>query len=133
MAGWVLLRRPPGPQSLSGKLALRVGLAPSVTVLEPASCMLNLKQIRRKIMNPKKLVTAGLLLCFGCVMPVFAANTVSVDMDLGTAGIQSTRVVAPGDMFQIGLVLTVDASGVSSFGISALFNTPQLQLNGSPA
>jgi len=66
-------------------------------------------------------------------MPVFAANTVSVDMDLGTAGIQSTRVVAPGDMFQIGLVLTVDASGVSSFGISALFNTPQLQLNGSPA
>ncbi len=79
-------------------------------------------------MNPKKLVTAGLLLCFGCVMPVFAANTVSVDMDLLTPGIQSTRVAAPGDVFGVGLVLSVDANGVTSYGISALFDTSELML-----
>jgi hypothetical protein len=84
-------------------------------------------------MNLNKLIATGLLSLFGSVGPMWAAATVSVDMDTSTAGIQSSRNAAPGDMFPVDLVLTVDASGVSSYGISVFFDTTELMLNGSPA
>ena len=71
------------------------------------------------------------LMCL--VLPAFATDTLSIDLDMGTPGIQSTRAVLPGASFTIGLVLTVDAAGVSSYGVSALFDNTELGLNGSPA
>ncbi len=98
---------------------VRIGvLTTNTTAMQPA---------RRTILLP---LLASLLASFGCVAPVFAGIIFSVDMDLGTAGIQPTRVVAPGDIFTVGLVLTVDASGVPSYGISMNFNPAELSLNG---
>lgn len=77
-------------------------------------------------------VIAGLVALFGCVGPVCAVDIISVDMDLATPGIQSTRIAAPGATFQIGLVMTVDAAGVSSYSISSLFDTAELSLTASP-
>lgn len=84
-------------------------------------------------MNPKKLLklTAGLLVCFGCAAPAFAQVILSVDMDTGTPGIQSTRnTLGP---FTAGLVMTVGPGGVSSYGISVLFDNTELSLVGAPA
>jgi hypothetical protein len=76
-----------------------------------------------------KAVTA-LVVVSGCVTSGLAQVSFSVDMDLGTAGIQNTRAASPGDIFSVGLVLNVDAAGVSSYGVSALFDTTELTLNG---
>jgi hypothetical protein len=86
-------------------------------------------------MKPKrqKGVIGGLLATLATVVPVVAQVTFSVDMDLGTAGIQSLRAASPGDIFTVGLVLNVGPAGVSSYGISAQFDTTELSLNGSPA
>ena len=86
-------------------------------------------------MNPKKLLkfTAGLLVGCGCVGPASAVDVIFLDMDTGTPGIQSVRTAAPGDMFTIALMMSVDAAGVSSYGISATFDTGELTLNGAPA
>jgi hypothetical protein len=84
-------------------------------------------------MNPKKLLKliAGLLTCFGCTAPAFAQGTLSVDMDIITPGIQSTRSsLGP---FTAGLVMTVGPGGVSSYGISILFDNTELSLVGAPA
>ena len=84
-------------------------------------------------MNPKKLMklTAGLLVCCGWAGPAFAQVTISVDMDTGTPGIQTNRsTLGP---FTAGLVMTVGPGGVSSYGISFLFDTTELALVGSPA
>lgn len=84
-------------------------------------------------MNPKILLklAAGLLTCFGCAAPAFAQVTLSVDMDTITPGIQSTRSTLP--PFTAGLVMTVGPGGVSSYGISALFDNTELSLVGAPA
>jgi hypothetical protein len=74
--------------------------------------------------------TAALAVVFGCVTSGFASASYSVDMDLSTPGIQNTRVASPGDVFTVGIVLSVDAAGVSSYGVSALFDTTVLMLNG---
>ena len=84
-------------------------------------------------MNPKKMLklTAGLLTCFGCATPAFAQVTLSVDMDSITPGIQSTRsTLGP---FTAGLIMTVGPGGVSSYGISVLFDNTELSLVGAPA
>jgi hypothetical protein len=74
---------------------------------------------------------AGLLTCVGCAAPAFAQVTFSVDMDTITPGIQSTRgTLGP---FTAGLVMTVGPGGVSSYGISALFDNTELSLAGAPA
>src|ERR1019366_5556974 len=77
-----------------------------------------------------KAITA-LVVVFGCVTSGLAQVSFSVDWDLGTAGIQSTRAASPGDIFSVGLVLSVGAAGVSSYSVSALFDTTELSLNGA--
>jgi hypothetical protein len=69
----------------------------------------------------------------GSVAVAVAVNSVSVDMDLATPGIQTARAALTGNVFTVGIVMSVDASGVSSYGISALFDNVQLMLNGVPA
>jgi hypothetical protein len=76
---------------------------------------------------------AGLLLFFTSAVPSWAQVVFSVDMDLLTAGIQNTRLASSGDTFTAGLYVTVDAAGVSSYSVSAQFDTATLSLNGSPA
>jgi hypothetical protein len=75
----------------------------------------------------------ALVASFGCVASGLAQDSFSVDMDLITPGIQNTRVASPGDTFTVGLVLSVDAAGVSSYSVSELFDKTELSLNGSPA
>jgi hypothetical protein len=75
----------------------------------------------------------GPVALWGCVASLCAADVFSVDMDLATPGIQSSRVVKPGDVFTVGLVLNVDAAGVSSYGVSVEFDSTELKLNGAPA
>jgi hypothetical protein len=84
-----------------------------------------------KIITTKQIM-AGLLLPLSGALSSFA-DTLSVDMDIVAPGIQSIRAASPGDSFTVGLVLTVDALGVSSYGVSALFDNTELSLNGSPA
>ncbi len=62
-----------------------------------------------------------------------AAVLISVDMDPATVGIQSTRLAGAGDLFTADLIMTVGAEGVSSYGVSANFDTAELALDGSPA
>lgn len=62
-----------------------------------------------------------------------AAVLISVDMDPATVGIQSTRLGSSGDPFTADLVMTVGAEGVSSYSVSANFDTTELMLDGSPA
>lgn len=61
-----------------------------------------------------------------------AVVTVAVDMDTVTPGIQSVRTAALNDIFDIGLVMTADAAGISSYGVSVLFDNGELKLNGVP-
>ena len=81
-------------------------------------------------MNLKKLLklTAGLLTCLGCAAPAFAQVTLSVDMDTTAPGIQFIRSASAGDNFAVNLILTVGPGGVSSYGISAFFDTNELFL-----
>lgn len=69
----------------------------------------------------------------GLAAPLRAAVTISVDMDPATPGIQSTRTAAVGETLTIELVMTVDAAGVSSYGVSANFDNAELTLSGAPA
>ena len=81
-------------------------------------------------MNPKKLLkfTAGLLVGCGCVGPALAQVTIDVDMDTITPGIQTTRsTLGP---FTAALVMTVGPGGVSSYGLSLLFDNTELSLVG---
>jgi hypothetical protein len=58
---------------------------------------------------------------------------VSIDVD-PAAGIQDAISVSPGDMVTASIVVDVGASGLSSYGISAQFDTTELDLKGaSPA
>jgi hypothetical protein len=86
-------------------------------------------------MNPTKVlkittllkVTTALITLFGSAGSMFAAATVWVDMDLGLAGIQSTRSVVPGaPSFPIGLFLDVDAAGLSAYNLSVSYDTAEL-------
>lgn len=62
-----------------------------------------------------------------------AAVVISVDMDTSLAGIQPVRLASAGDTFTANLLMTVDAAGVSSYSISANFDTAELTLDGAPA
>jgi hypothetical protein len=74
--------------------------------------------------------TAALTVVFGFVASGLAQASFSVDMDPGTPGIQNTRLALPGDLFTVGIVLSVGAAGVSSYSVSAQFDTTMLSLNG---
>jgi hypothetical protein len=84
-----------------------------------------------------KPIAAAFLFCGGigvleagvALLPV----KVEVDMDVLTLGIQSTRTVAINDIFDIALVMTTPATGVSSYGISVNFDNTELTLSGAPA
>jgi hypothetical protein len=70
----------------------------------------------------------GMAFIFTSVATAPAALVAFVDMDTVTPGIQSSISVAPGAMFSVDLWLTVDAGGLSSFSISAIFDTSELSL-----
>jgi len=82
---------------------------------------------------PRRLSLAALLPLLGMAGPVGLAQVVSIDMDLGTAGIQDTRVATSGIGFPIGLVLEPGAAGISFYGITVRFDTTELLLDGVPA
>lgn len=79
-----------------------------------------------------KSIAGMAMLCSG-VPAAPAAVVVSVDMDISTPGIQATRTAAINDIFTIALVMTADAAGVSSYGVSVNFDNVELALNGAPA
>ncbi len=63
-----------------------------------------------------------------------AAVVISVDMDPSTPlVVDPVRFASVGDLFTANLVMTVGAEGVSSYSISANFDTAELTLDGSPA
>jgi hypothetical protein len=74
-------------------------------------------------------VLAGLLALLCSVVPLSAQSTFWVDMGGGL----DTRASSPGDTFTAKLMLTVDAGGVSSYGVSVKFDPAELTLNGLPA
>lgn len=75
-------------------------------------------------------IVVGFVSLFTATMVASAAVVVSVDMDTSTPGIIDSSIsVAPGASLSVNLWLTVDASGLSSFSISALFDTGELSLN----
>ena len=80
-------------------------------------------------------IVAGCVSLFTAITAAPAALLVSVDMDTGTPGIQSSISVLPGAAFSVDLWVTVDAAGLSSFSISSTFDTTELSLNppGGPA
>ena len=84
-----------------------------------------------------RIKTRGLLLALaallGGVAGAGAAVVISVDMDPGTIGIQPVRLASAGDTFMVDLVMTVGLEGVSSYSVSANFDTVELTLDGSPA
>ncbi len=82
--------------------------------------------------KPLKAIIA-LACVIGSVAAAPGAITISVDMDPATPGIQSIRAASTGDTFTAGIVMSVDSAGVSSYGISVLFDSTELMLNGSPA
>jgi hypothetical protein len=56
----------------------------------------------------------------------FGTVTVSVDMDTATAGVQDTRIVAPGDAFSVDLLIDIDAGGLSAYSVSADIDSVEL-------
>lgn len=72
---------------------------------------------------------AGFVSLFTTLTVAPAAVVVSVDMDTVTPGIQSSITVVPGTAFSVDLWITVDALGLSSFSISAVFDTSELSLS----
>jgi hypothetical protein len=65
-----------------------------------------------------------------CTVSMSAQVTVWVDMDSITPGIQNTLNVVAGQTFTADVGLTVGPAGVSSYSISAQFDTAELSLNG---
>lgn len=59
--------------------------------------------------------------------------TVSIDMDTNVPGVQGSRVASPGESFPIAMWLDVGASGLSSYGVSLLFDTIEFDLMGAGA
>lgn len=82
----------------------------------------------RKRILPK---CAALLLA--CIGTGKAAVTVAVDMDPGTAGIQSSISVGVGAPVTVDLWMTADVAGVSSYSVSVAFDNSELTLLGAPA
>ncbi len=68
---------------------------------------------------------------FGGLATLPAAVMVEVDMDDITPGIQSTR--SSSSPFTATLWMTADASGVSSYAVSVLFDNTELMLDGGSA
>ena len=65
---------------------------------------------------------AALLLLLGA-LPATAVPTISIDLDPGTAGIQSTRSVTSGSSFMIDVVFTGDGATLfDTFAFDAVFN-----------
>lgn len=77
-------------------------------------------------------IGAGLLMFFAFAIPAAHSQvSVSVDMDTVAPGIQSTRIASPGNVFTVDLIMSVGAGGVSSYGVSSLFDNIELALSGS--
>jgi hypothetical protein len=74
-------------------------------------------------------ILGGLFALLSSAVPLFAQVTFWVDMGGGL----DTRAASPGDTFTAKLMLTVGASGVSSYGVSVMLDPAELTLNGSPA
>ena len=79
-----------------------------------------------------KIVT-GIAVLFGSMAAASAAVVVAVDMDISTPGIQAVRTVTLNEIFTVGLIMTADAAGVSSYGVSVNFDNAELTLSGAPA
>ena len=62
-----------------------------------------------------------------------AAVIVDIDLDPVTPGVQDTLLVAPGSTVTAAVVVTVDAGGLSSYAVSAEFDSLELDLAASPA
>ncbi len=58
---------------------------------------------------------------------------VALDLDPGVSGIQDSVLVEPGGTVTAELIVTVDSGGLSSYAVSAEFDTGELDLAGSPA
>ncbi len=80
-----------------------------------------------------KILKTAVMLLLAWAAPGNAAIVVSVDMDTVTPGVQATRSAAINAIFTIGLVMTADAAGVSSYSVSVNFDNAELTLNGAPA
>lgn len=62
------------------------------------------------------------------------AQSIAVDMDPGTAGIQSSWLASPGDSITVALVLDLGVSfpaGLSSYGFSVRHDTGELDVTGA--
>lgn len=75
---------------------------------------------------------AGMAMLCGGAGALPAAVIISMDMDPLTVGIQDNVTVAAAQTFSVDLLVTADADGISSYGISALFDNSELTLNGVP-
>jgi cysteine-rich repeat protein len=76
-------------------------------------------------------VSLGLYLTWAA--PVQSAILVSIDLDPDTAGIQTQREVASGGSLVANIVVQTDAGGLSSYAISAQFDSVEVDLSGVPA
>ena len=65
--------------------------------------------------------------------PGWGAVVVDLDLDPATPGVQDSLLVAPGAAVTAAVVITVDAGGLSSYAVSAEFDSLELDLAASPA
>lgn len=75
---------------------------------------------------PKTLLTFGLVAAASLGQSAFGTVTVSVDMDTAAAGVQDTRIVAPGDAFSVDLLIDIDAGGLAGYSVSADIDSVEL-------
>ena len=78
----------------------------------------------------------GLIIGVSLTLSGVTANAtpiVSIDMDVDTDGIQDTRseispgvLLSPGDVFPVGIIITTDEMGMSSFSTSVRYDTAEL-------
>lgn len=74
---------------------------------------------------PRLLTLGAILLLLGTETSP-GIITLSIDMDTGTPGIQSTRAAAPGESFDIEILGRTDGAGVSSYSISVRHDNTEL-------
>lgn len=91
-----------------------------------------LNQQPMKHMKTLRSLSAGaLFLLSPAPQSLNAAVSFWADMDPSTAAIESTWSANPGETLSIGILMETDASGISSYGISAQFDTSELALHPS--
>jgi len=65
--------------------------------------------------------------------PAYSAILVSIDLDPYIAGIQTQTQVPPGEPLIAEIVIQTDGAGLSSYAVSAQFDSAELDLSGPPA